>query len=283
MRIRPGALYSVLFSGLNKGLENPTENPNFEIKVLPNWFEDVHLSWTVPEDWGDCLFNVYRSRSEEGPFEKLNTTPIDGTYLADTTTRQWSVVAEDYYIVEAILLDQDRATVRSGIVSWEYKRNRWVDLRANEIQRRFWLILRKFIGGESYVFKNRSYGMRCTRCWDRVNLKVTDDRCPNCYGTGWERGYMPPVKTRFQYEPNPNDRTVTYSGSSEPATMRARTISMPDLEDDDLVFRVADRKFYLIQRVTPTELQTAKVSQIADMVELPKNYVEYQLLKEYKL
>ncbi len=94
---------------------------------------------------------------------------------------------------------------------------------------------------------------------------------------------MPPVKTRFQYEPNPNDRTVTYSGSSEPATMRARTISMPDLEDDDLVFRVADRKFYLIQRVTPTELQTAKVSQIADMVELPKNYVEYQLLKEYKL
>lgn len=278
MRLRHGVLYSSMLSGANRAPVSKIQNPYFVINVVPHWFQEATLTWRIPSDWGNCLFNVYRSRGEMGPFEKLNTTPIDNLFY-NVTNRQWSQQDHDFYIVEAILMDKGGATLKSAPETWQFKQNRFVEIRANEIQRRYWLLLRKFVGSDSYVFKRRTYGKRCNTCWDRVNLKVTNDRCPECYGTGWSTGYLSPYKTYLQYDITPNNTVLTPGGRSEPNTIQAVTISFPEIDDWDLIYRIADRKIYRVDVVNSTELQTKQVSQRVNLIELPRNYVEYTLIE----
>lgn len=254
------------------------ENPNFVVTIYPIWFKEVTISWTVPSDWGHCTFNVYRSKSDTEEFVKLNTTPIDSPMFLDTESRMWSKYDHDFYIVEAILHDKGGALLRSKPYSWERQQRRWVELRSIEIQRRFWLMLRKFMGVETYVFKRRTYGSRCDTCWDYKNFKVTDDRCPECFGTGWKGGYFPPYLTRMQFDATPNNKELSVTGRNEPSVIVGVTIAFPSLDDWDVLYREKDGKFYRVDKILTTELLTSVVSQRAQLVELPKNYIENSLV-----
>lgn len=281
MRLRPGVLYSSFF--YKGGALATIENPKIDVDVLPHWFESADLTWTIPSDWGNCSFNIYKSDSETGAYEKLNSTPIIGLFFVDTSHRKFSKYHESYFIVEVILHDKNNALLRSVPTTWQRQQSRWVELRSIEIQRRFWLMLRKFMGVEAYVFKRKTFGMRCATCWDHRNLKVTNDRCPECLGTGWSGGYMTPYKTLIQFDATPNATNLTELGRSEPNTIQGVTISFPNLDEWDIVFRQKDRRMYRIDAVANTELMTKGVSQRMQLVELPKNYVEYQLSESYNL
>ena len=283
MSLRPGFLYHTLFSGSYKGPSALIENPYLEVKVFPWWFDAATISWKIPDDWGDCVFNIYKSRSSTGEFEKVNISPVDNTTYRDPTPRIFSKLEKEYYVVEAVLVDTGNAILKSKVSTWEVKGNDWVDLRSTEIQRRFWLLLRKFVGPESYVFRRRTFGKRCNTCWDAKSAKVTNDRCPECLGTGWSGGYFQPYKTRLQYEATPNSVDLVYTGRTEPNSLGAATVSFPDINDWDLVYRVSDSKMYRVDKVSCTELLAKPVSQRMGLVELPKNYIEYSLTKDLPL
>lgn len=280
MRPRHSPFYSALFAP--KGIVAEIENPYFEISIFPIWFKNVTIAWKIPSDWGNCTFNVYKCRSDTGPYEKLNTTPIDGLMFADVETRQWSKYNHDFYIVEAILHDKGGAFLRSKPYSWERQQRRWVELRSIDIQRRFWLMLTKFMGVETYVFKRRSYGNRCDTCWDYKNLKVTNDRCPECFGTGWSGGYFEPYLTRMQFDSTPNNTELSATGRNEPSVIAAVTIAFPSIDDWDLIYRVKDNKMYRVDKVLTTELLTSVVSQRTQLVELPKNFIEFSLAEDLR-
>lgn len=280
MSLTPGAIYSILLSGSNTGPTALIQNRNLRVTVFPHWFKDATLSWSIPDDWGNCVFNIYTSRSETGPFEKITTQPISALLFKDSESRMFSKNAKDYYVVEAILLDQGGACLKSAPTTWEVKANAWVELRSAEIQRRFWLLLTKFVGPETYVFKRRFFGKRCVTCWDPVSSKVTNDRCPECFGTGWSGGYFEPYKTRFQFEATPNSVDLSYPGRTEPSQVGASTISFPDLCDWDLVYRVDDSKMYRVDNIGSTELLGRPVTQRMSLIELPKNYIEYDLVSK---
>lgn len=275
MRLRHNPFYSALLAP--KALVAEIENPNFEVTIFPIWFKNVTIGWKIPDDWGNCTFNVYRSKSDSGDFKKLNTTPIDSQTFEDVEARMWSKYDHDFYIVEAILHDHGGAFLRSKPYSWERQQRRWVELRSIEIQRRFWLMLNKFMGVETYVFKRRSYGNRCDTCWDYKNLKVTNDRCPECLGTGWKGGYLTPYLTRVQYDATPNNKELSHTGRNEPSVIAGVTIAFPSIDDWDLIYRVKDNKMYRVDKVLTTELLTSIVSQRLQLIELPKNYVEFRL------
>lgn len=279
MRLRPGVLYSALLSG--RGVEAEIENPYLEVEVFPSWFDRATLAWKIPSDWGDCTFNVYRSLSDAGPFEKVNTSPLSGFIFDDTESRKFSKYHPDFYVVEAILHDKGGALLRSKPISWVRKQSRWVELRSLEIQRRLWLMLRKFMGVETLVLKRRTFGKRCSTCWDPINLKVTNDRCPECYGVGWSGGYLPAYPTLIQYDATVNNTEVSVTGRNEPSVLTGLTVSFPEIDDWDLIYRVKDRRAYRVDKVLNTELMTATVSQRMQLIELPKNYIEYRLAEKY--
>ena len=74
----------------------------------------ILVRWTTASELDNFGFHVYRSRSEEGPFERLTEESIPGAGTTDETNRyeflDRSVEAgeEYFYFVESISVDGER-------------------------------------------------------------------------------------------------------------------------------------------------------------------------------
>lgn len=259
-------------------LTTTQRNESIDVQIFPQWFKQATVQWSVPAHWGACLFDVYFSPREDGDFTKLNATPLTGTYFIDTTTREERKFQRGYYVVEVILLDRNNFAVRSDPKSWDTYQRDWVTLRSMEIQRREYWLLSRFVGIKSYLFRRKTYGKRCTACWDVKNEKVLDDHCPTCLGTSFEGGYFDFTQLFLQYDPTPNSITNTYFGKDEENQIGAWTISIPDVRPDDIILRSGDWTGYIVSRIGTTELQGNVVRQTLTLTQLNKGSVEFQLM-----
>lgn len=249
--------------------------------VYPIWYKQITLEWVVPSSFGLCTFNVYKSEIEDGEFVKINHTPIEEPIFKDTTTRQFSKSDQGFYIVEAVLPDTRR--VQSLPSTWENARTHWVELRAIEVQRREWILLTKFVGVKSFVLRRKTYGQRCRECWDFYLEKLLKDKCETCLGTSYEGGYFKALETYLQYDPNPKQYIYQYFGGWEPTNLSAWTISFPDINPRDLLYRIADGAMFLIEEVSGTALQASTVRQIFKLNQLDTESPEYLAVKKFKL
>jgi len=274
-----------LFNGVkpmvSASVSGAINNPYIKVKIYPSWYEQIVAEWSVPSKFGNCRFNVYFAQTEDGPFNKLNQVPINGTFLADSTTQEYSKFDHGFYLVEAILLDHGNALLRSEPATWETYQNAWVGLRSREIQRREQLLLRKFVGVQSYLFRKLSYGKRCPLCYDHRTEQIMDDHCPNCLGTSFEGGFFAPAPMLAQYETTPNSRDKTYFGKMEANQIGAWTTSLPVINSEDVLVRVGDWAMYRIDRIMTTELQANTVRQILTLTQISKGDIEYQLVKRH--
>ncbi len=252
-------------------------DPRVTVQVYPAWYKQVAIEWSIPASMGNCLFNVYFAPTENGPFVKLNAAPLDQTYLADVTTQEYSKRDKGWYIVEAIL-PISGLLVRSNPTTWTTFQRKWVGLRSQEIQRREYWLLSKFTGVESQLFRRKSYGLRCPRCWSDRNEQILDDHCPVCIGTSFDGGYFEPYPLFLQYESTPDERQRVYYGISEPNQIGAWTISLPEINVYDVIVRKGDWAVYRVERILTTELQANTVRQILTLTELSKGDVEHKLV-----
>lgn len=258
---------------------NSSTNGNLSVILYPSWYKQIAVEWSVPPEFGACLFDVYFSQTEDGPFDKITSTPVDGTFLLDTTTREYSIVDKGWYIVEAILTEKGNARLRSTPQTWTTFQRDWVGLRSREIQRREYILLSKFAGVKSYLFRKKSYGKRCSQCWDFKTEQITNDHCPACLGTSFEGGFFTPAPFFVQYESTPNERPKTYYGKMEANQIGAWTVSMPVVNSEDIVVRTGDWNLYRVDKILTTELQANTVRQLLTLTQLSRGDVEYQLVK----
>lgn len=259
-----------------KDLSTITTSPDFVVKIFPIWFKQVTLQWSIPAKWGNCTFNVYKGQTEEGPFYLLNNQEIHINFIKDVTTEAYSKQNRDWYVVEAVFPD-GLTYIKSNAISWQNHRTHWVELRSKDIQRREWLLLRKFVGVSTMFFRRKNWGQRCVECWNEDTKRVMKDHCKTCLGTSFQDGYWPGIATLIQYEQTPSDISFEYFGKFEPNQIGAWTIAYPELDDLDIVVRLSDWKVYRIEKVVPTELQTVTVRQLMQITELGRNSVEYNL------
>jgi hypothetical protein len=250
------------------------------VTLYPRWYKHVVVEWKVPASWGSCSFNVYFSPNEHGPFKKLNTSPIRTNHLKDTDTEEYSKVTKAYYVVEAILLDNGRATLKSQPTSWGTTQTDWVQLRSQEIQRREYVLLSKFTGNKSYIFRRKTYGERCPDCWNANVEKAMKDNCPTCMGTTFKGGYFEPYVSYVQYDPSPGSVIRTYFGKFEPLQTGGWTVSVPEIFPDDIIVRQGNWDLHRVENVSQTELQGKTVRQMLQLTELAKNSIEFELIKK---
>jgi len=254
-------------------------NSALRVKVFPRWYQFAVLEWSAPSEWGNCVFNVYHSLVETGSYEKINPVVVHGNSLIDYSAQDYSKFRQGYYVVEAILLDSSNRTIRSTPVTWQNTKTPWVSLRATEIQRREFLLLRKFTGVKSYLFRKKTYGQHCPNCWDPISETVTKDRCLVCYGTSFTGGYFPPLPVFVQYDPTPNNLQKTYFGKYEPNSISSWAVAVPEAFSDDLLLRIGDWNMYRIGPVQTTELQANPIRQIMTLTQLGKRDIENDLVK----
>lgn len=246
-----------------------------EVKVYPIFYKQMVVEWNIPAAWGGATFNVFRSPTEYGPWTILNDVPLSGNLFKDTSTEEYSKFNNDFYMVDALL--SNGKVLRSFPITWQNTRNSFAEIRAREIRRRELLLLTKFTGVKSIIYRRRTFGERCHNCWDARIEKVVKDKCEVCFGTSFEGGYFPGFETLIQYDPTPNNAQLAYQGRVEPNQIPAWTINYPELNVFDLVLRVPDTKLYRIEDMHTTELQTVVVRQIVNLNELDKESVEFEL------
>jgi hypothetical protein len=252
---------------------------NFTITTFPFWYKQITLEWAIPTDWGSCRFNVYKAQTEDGEYSLLNPTQLDPSinFFKDKADTSYSKIFRSWYKVEAVLSSGKR--IQSLPVTWGNKRtSSLADLRSQEVQRREWLLLRKFVGVESYLFRRKTYGQRCTNCWHPQLEKIVKDDCSVCMGSSFEGGYFKGVSTLLQYEPVPGKLSLEYFGKYEPGETSAWTIAFPEIRPRDLVYKPSTGALYMIQDWADTELQTVTVRQILKLIELPKFSPEFKLI-----
>lgn len=252
-----------------------SRNLNVKVSVFPEWYKGASLQWIIPSAWGNCSFHVYFSEGEGASFRRLTSTPLSSPHFKDPSNRDYSKFQTGSYVVEVLLPGGN--SVRSLPTSWHYNRRDKIDRMASEIQRREYLLLSKFAGVKSYFFKKRSYGLRCSRCWNPNSEKVMDDHCPVCLGTSWEGGYFQPVPSYIQFEPTPNSKIKSYVGDLEPNSIGAWTISFPEVSPGDVIIRTGDFNAYIATSVSQTELQSKPVRQTLTLTQLSRNDIENSL------
>lgn len=245
------------------------------VKFFPIWYKQATLEISIPPTWGGCLFNVYRSADPDSNYVKLNSVPLNQNYFKDTTSTQYSKYNRDFYIVEVLF--ENGKSIQSEPQTWKNTRSTWVQLRANEIQRREDLLLRKFTGIESYLFKIKTYGARCKACWNYEVEMIMTDNCPTCLNTSFEGGYFTGIPVLLQYEPTPDDLSYTYFGKFESSQISAWCLGIPEIKARDVIYRVPDQTLYYVEDWANTELQTVTVRQLLKLNQLDKFSPEYKL------
>lgn len=259
-------------------LRTTTETAYVSCKASPIFYQEVVIEWSIPSKWGACSFNIYKSETEQlDSFQKINPVPVSSNFFRDTSTEDFSKFANSYYKVEVIFPDNRK--IISNTFSWKNRRTSFVQLRANEIRRRENLLLNKFTGVDSVIYRKRSFGERCSNCWDFTAEKVVRDHCQVCFGTSFKGGYYEGFHTKIQYEPTPNNARKDYQGVVEQNTIPAWLIDIPEVDVFDIIYRIPDARLYRVDQVGNTELQTVVVRQILQLVELDKQSVEFKLVQ----
>lgn len=257
-----------------------TVSSEIKIRVYPDWFKSATLSWTIPVEWGNATFEVFRSSSPQTGFEKLSTGPIDSNHWVDYNTYQDSTHRRDYYIVE---VTSDAGKFRSPPASLSTGRVPYVKVVANEISRRENLMLRKYLGVPAMLFKRRTYGARCNSCWDPATEKVVRSSCDDCCGTSFKGGYHKGILSYFQFEPSSKDVQHTHFGKLESNQSSCWTTSLPIIDPEDILVRLEDYRLFYVAQVRQTEMQSATLRQMAAVSELNHHAPEFALIRKYKL
>lgn len=254
-------------------------NKNIEITCYPQWYTQMNLEWAIPASWGNCKFNVFFSPHENGDFTQLNEEMLINPYFRDGSSVEYSKIRHGYYVVEAIIQSTGQH-VYSHPTTWATKSRSFLQKRVSEIQRREYMLLTKFTGVKSFLFRRKPYGDRCPRCWNEVTEKVMDDHCPVCYGTSYDGGFFDPVVIYVQYEPTPNEVMMNFFGPFEPNQIGAWTIAIPYMGAGDILIRSGDWNVYYVSKTTSTELQTNGVRQLLTLTQLAKADVENLLISK---
>ena len=250
-------------------------NPNLKVTVYPHWYNNVTLTWQVPTSWGQCSFHVYFWEGGQEGYKRLTTNPVSDPSYVDPTAQDYSKFRNGYYIVEALLPGGQKA--KSTPTSWHYKRRDRLERIASEVQRREYLLLSKFNGVKSYLFRRKEHGLRCPRCWSESAEKVMDDHCEVCFGTSFEGGYYDPLPLYINYDPTPNDVMKSYVGKVEGNLIAGYTISLPEISADDIIIRMGDWNVYFVAKIQSTEIQSNTVRQLLSLSQMAKSDVENKL------
>lgn len=255
--------------------------PNISVKVYPLFYNTVIVEWSIPSTWGNCSFNVYRADTEVGALTKITDTPLVNTnFLSDVLTQDFSIFHKSWYVVEVQLPSPDNRFIKSEMYSWENVRGNLMQIRANEITRRERILLNKFVGIDSLIFRRKYFGPRCPDCYNASIEKVTKDHCTSCLGTSFLGGYFPGISTKICYEISPNSTENTYVGKLETNRTSAWTISSPSVMSQDLVLRLPDFRLFKVEGVNSTELQTVSLRQSMQIVEKDKTSIEMNLINQ---
>ncbi|RLA42229.1 MAG: hypothetical protein DRQ64_00130 [Gammaproteobacteria bacterium] len=232
------------------------------------------LSWCVvdtQEDVHDYLFEVLRSQSPEGPFEKLADSFEDRYFFIDSR----APVSDKFGVVHYIL----RVTHKSSGDTKDFgpvARAAPADLTASYIRKAEYTLLTQVIGRQIWLFPRRRFGSRCPSCWDFTLSQKKRSNCLDCFDTGYLRGYMNPIELWMQIDPGTKNYQTQSQQKDQQSQVSARTTYYPPISPGDVIVELENRRWRVVT-VTTSQRLRAVVKQELTVREIQRTDIEFKL------
>lgn len=234
----------------------------------------LEIRWALqPTDWSyeDLAFVIFRSDSPTGPWDEVADIDSGLFVFFDTEVFSPGVNRHYYYII--------RIVSKSGDGFRDYKPVKLEhdpDHIALEMVRKKLLYLTVKGGIDTAVLKRKTWGPKCSRCFNPERQIAEDADCPECFGTSFTGGYMNPVLTPALF--NPPENVITRAQVKfVPSSLYIELANIPLVQADDVV---VDRRMnirYAVEHVRPHSHKMHIVSQIASLLRIDDTDIVYEL------
>lgn len=232
------------------------------------------LHWSLrPHAWDmtDLAFVVFRSTGPTGPWEEIGVAEPGRFEFTDTDVVGAGIHRSYYFIVRCASVSQQGYS-DSPVRRLEHD----PDHIALEMIRKKNLFLLARGGIAGAVVPRKSWGAKCSRCYNYERGLPEDPDCPICYGTGFTGGYLNPVLIPMLFNP-PRMAIVNAGLKYEPHQIYVELANWPIAYPHDVVVDRVMNIRYRIDQVTPTSHRMHIVSQVAMLLRVDENDVLYDL------
>lgn len=235
-----------------------------DLKVRSLDIDRKEVSWTIGPEHDALNFRcvVQRSESPEGPWEDVSPSFEDHYLFVDSRVPAGDKYRQLWYQVVTTHKASGDVQVY-GPATHEAE----PDLIAMTMRRHGLTLLSAATGRQVWVFKRRTFGPRCSACWDPVTHTTIRAGCMDCFGTSFMRGYHNPIEVWMQIDP-PNEKQAGEVG--------ARAGWYPGLNPKDIVVE-AENKRHIVTRVSPVERLRALIRQELVLAPIDDTDVLYRL------
>lgn len=255
---------------------NVTEDfPNFRFVhiVRPN-ANVLAVRWAL-EPTGypleDIIFEIFRSNSPTGPWDLIGQAEsgrfeyTDYDAIGDPMSRNY------YYLVRAA------STSGKGFNDSEpHILQHDADNIALELVRKKNVFLAVKGGISIAILIRKTWGAKCSRCWNPERLSANDADCPECYGTGYTGGFMNPVFVPALFNP-PKNVVVDAGLKYEPYNVYIELANHPVLDNKDVVVDRKQHIYYTVEQINITSRRMHTISQIGLLNRVDENSILYSI------
>lgn len=230
----------------------------------------TEVSWELQETSEDVLdydFQVLRSEAVGGPWEALSVRFQDRYRFFDRFTHPFHNWRQLFYIV--------RVTHRVTGASKDFgptQQQAEPDLIAVELRRHMNVLLREFTGRRCWLFPRRTFGQRCSSCWNKTLQKTTKSGCRTCFDTGFTRGYHHPIELFAQIDTGEPAVDVP----NAPGKNTARIIDIGGVKPRDILVEAENIRWRVVA-VNQTEQVRSPIHLELTLQMIPKSDIEYSL------
>jgi hypothetical protein len=235
----------------------------------------LDIRWEIADTielLSDYPFTVQRSESPAGPFYDVSKTPLINTFtFRDKTVDLKSRDRIYYYRVKVT----KTATGDLGYSQVDFLGIR-PDNAALEMMRQQQLQLRAQNGAGALIYKRRTSGPHCPRCWDPQLKRDTDSDCTFCFSDKYSGGFHSPIPTFIMFSSSRKLRQVAQVHESNPSSKIIDMTGYPLLQEGDLIVDAINRR-YRVENVDWHEKRLFVFRQIVTVNEYPRTDVIYKL------
>lgn len=232
----------------------------------------LHVSWEVAstaEDLLDYTFQVLRSEAAAGPWTPLSPEMQDRFFFVDNRIKGFNSYRQHHYLIR-VKHRPSGETKDFGPTAPGGE----PDLQATEIRKHINLLMREFVGRRCWILPIRTFGQRCPSCFNTALKTRVRSGCRTCFDTGFVRGYMSPIESFIQFDPNPKNNQPSNIGDQQQSNTTARMGFFPPLKPKDVIIEPENRRWRVVA-VSSTQRLRAVIHQELQLHEIPTGDSEY--------
>lgn len=232
------------------------------------------VTWETSDDLIDVYdytFQVLRSESPEGPFDVVSPVFQDRFIFVDHQIPGGDKHRQLWYKIR-LTHKASGETADYGPAALEAE----ADLIARYIRRAEQTLLLRFNGRQCWLYKKRTFGPRCTSCWDKTTKKRMRANCLECFDTGFLRGYLDPIQVQVQIDPAGKGKLLIPQQITSEVMTQARMVFYPEVRPGDVLVE-AENKRWRITQVQTSERLRAPVLQTMVLRQIDTTDIEYRL------